>query len=86
MLSLGEGRVRAAIASSRGARSMTMKKTLILFFSFMALTILAPVVIWVFFDIEGTVLSKVFGYMIFAGLAAGGWLGWTLLERAFFRN
>ena len=65
---------------------MSMKKTLILFLSFLVVVILAPIVIWVFFDIEGTPLARVFGFLIFAGLAAGGWLGWTLLERAFFRN
>ena len=63
-----------------------MKKSLIAIGAFFFLTILAPIVAWVVFDLEGTDIAGYFGYMIFIGVALGGWLAWTLIANAFFRH
>ena len=64
----------------------SMKRTVIVIVLFLIATILVPICAWIFLDLEGSELSELIGYMIFVGLALGGWLGWTLLVRAFFKH
>ena len=63
-----------------------MKKSLITIGAFFILMILAPIIAWVVFDLEGTDIARYFGYMIFIGVALGDWLAWTLISHAFFKH
>jgi hypothetical protein len=74
--------VGASMAATRPKTSM--KRTLLIVGLFLVLMILVPISAWTFFDLEGSGASDLIGYMVLVGLAFGGWLGWSLLIRAFF--
>ena len=69
----------------RASRSMTRTKKIVIgYLIFLVLMIFAPIPAWIFLDLEGTEAAVWTGFMIFTGLAIGGFLGWGLLERIFF--
>jgi hypothetical protein len=60
------------------------KKIVIGYGIFLVMMVFAPIAAWIFLDLEGTEAAKWIGFMLFTGLAIGGFLGWTLIEKIFF--
>ena len=63
-----------------------MLKAFLLVFVLIASVILIPMFLWTVLGLKGTMWGTIFGLVIFAGLMGGGFLMWTILMNAFFKE
>ena len=54
--------------------------------AFLLALILAPMLLWTWLGLKGTMWGSIFGAFILIGLVTGGFLMWHVLMRAFFQD